>query len=37
MSGMFIKAHDTITNGIAAVLGGQSDIYGNMIAPTIIA
>lgn len=37
MSGMFIKAHDTITNGIAAVLGGQSDIYGDMIAPSIIA
>ncbi|MDI3360318.1 type IV secretion system protein [Lelliottia sp. V89_10] len=36
MSGMFVGVHESVINGLTVALGGQSDIYGDMIAPTMI-
>lgn len=35
-AGFFVVTHSSIMNGITKSLGGQSDIYGDIIAPTMI-
>jgi type IV secretion system protein VirB6 len=37
MSGMFVGVERTIMDGVTTALGGQSEIYGNLIAPSLIA
>ena len=37
MGGVFVSAHKSIIEELSNTLGGQSDIYGGIVAPTIIA